>query len=371
MEASRVFNFSAGPCCLPLDILKQAQKDLLNYNGTGMSIMEMSHRNKEFTKIWNNTRKGFATLLGIPDDYIIFFLQGGATLQFSAVPMNLAWDKKPTNYLVAGHWSQKAAEEAKNLCPTNLVWKDPPKQYYEYVDPAKWNVDKSASYFHYCSNETINGLTYFDFPYEAVPAGMPIVCDMSSEFCSRPIDVKKYGVIYAGAQKNCGPAGNTVVIIRKDLIKKEKIMPITPSMINYHTVFTASEQMLNTPCVWSVYMSSLYVDYMNKLGLKNIEELAKQRSKMLYDCIDNSGGYYKNQIKANCRSRMNVVFQIEGGEKMEKKFLADAEKEGLIDVSGHRSVGGCRASLYNAMPIEGVQKLVNFMKKFKDENTKK
>ena len=197
---------------------------------------------------------------------------------------------------------------------------------------------------------------------------MPIVCDMSSEFCSRPIDVKKYGVIFAGAQKNCGPAGNTVVIVRKDLIKKDKILKITPPVINYDVVNSSPEQMYNTPTTWSCYMTGLYVEYMNKFGLKFFEDLAVQRSKLIYDMIDTSGGYYINKIDPKFRSRMNVVFQIVKGEATEKKFLADAEKAGFIDVSGHRSVGGLRASLYNAMPIEGVQGLVDFMKKFMAEN---
>jgi phosphoserine aminotransferase len=197
---------------------------------------------------------------------------------------------------------------------------------------------------------------------------MPIVCDMSSEFCSRPIDVKKYGIIFAGAQKNCGPAGNTVVIVRKDLIKKDKILKITPPVMNFDVVNASPEQMYNTPTTWSCYMTGLYVEYMNKFGLGHFEELAKARSKLIYDAIDSSSGYYVNKVDPAWRSRMNVVFQMAKGEPMEKKFLADAEKAGLIDVSGHRSVGGLRASLYNAMPIEGVQALVNFMKKFMDEN---
>lgn len=197
---------------------------------------------------------------------------------------------------------------------------------------------------------------------------MPIVCDMSSEFCSRPIDVKKYGVIYAGAQKNCGPAGNTIVIVRRDMIKKDTILPITPAVINYATVNDAPEQMYNTPTTWSCYVCGLYLEYMLNKGLKNLEDMAIQRSKLLYDTIDNSGGYYINKVEKDFRSRMNVVFQMQKGADYEKKFAAEAEKAGFIDVKGHRSVGGLRASLYNAMPIEGVEALVKFMKKFKDEN---
>ena len=197
---------------------------------------------------------------------------------------------------------------------------------------------------------------------------MPIVCDMSSEFCSRPIDVKQYGIIFAGAQKNCGPAGNTVVIIRKDLIKKEKIMKITPPVINYDIVQASPEQMYNTPTTWSCYMTGLYVEYMNKFGLKHFEDLAIERSKMLYNAIDSSAGYYVNKVDPAFRSRQNVIFQMKGGEALEKKFLAASEKAGLIDLSGHRAVGGLRASLYNAMPVEGVQALINFTKKFMDEN---
>lgn len=229
-------------------------------------------------------------------------------------------------------------------------------------------MDKEGAYFHYCSNETINGLTYFDFPYEAVPETMPLICDMSSEFCSRPIDVKKYGVIYAGAQKNCGPAGNTIVIVRKDLIKKDTILPITPAVIDYNIVNGSPEQMYNTPATWSCYVSGLYMEYMNSKGIKYWEDMAIQKAKLLYDYIDSTGGYYINKVEPAFRSRMNIVFQMEKGIDLEKKFAADAEKAGLIDVKGHRSVGGLRASIYNAMPIEGVQALVDFMKKFKDEN---
>lgn len=197
---------------------------------------------------------------------------------------------------------------------------------------------------------------------------MPIISDMSSEFCSRPIDVKKYGVIYAGAQKNCGPAGNTIVIVRRDLIKKETILPVTPAVINYATVDAAPEQMYNTPTTWSCYVCGLYLEYMNKLGIKHLEDNAIQKAKVLYDAIDNSGGYYVNKIEPAFRSRMNIVFQMQKGADLEKKFAEEATKAGLIDIKGHRSVGGLRASIYNAMPIEGVNALVNFMKKFKDEN---
>ena len=234
----------------------------------------------------------------------------------------------------------------------------------------KWKIDPLGAYFYYCSNETIKGLTLFDFPYAKVPADMPVVCDMSSEFCSRPIDVKKYGVIFAGAQKNCGPAGNTVVIVRRDLIKKEKILKTTPSVMNLFEVDASPEQMLNTPATWSCYITGLYVEYMNKFGMKHFEELAIKKSKMIYDAIDSSGGYYVNKVEPTFRSRMNIVFQIPKGEALEKKFLAESEKAGLIDLSGHRSVGGLRASIYNAMSVEGVEALVNFMKKFKDENNK-
>jgi len=259
-------------------------------------------------------------------------------------------------------------DDAKLYCKMHSVWSPEPKQFYNIVTPDKWNIDKDGAYFHYCSNETINGLTQFNFPYTAIPEGMPIVCDMSSEFCSRPIDVKKYGIIYAGAQKNAGPAGNTIVIVRKDLIKKDTILPCTPSVINYDIVNKAPEQMYNTPTTWSCYISGLYIDYMNKFGLKHWEDLAIERSKLIYDVIDKSSGYYINKIDPAFRSRVNVIFQMKNGEAAEKKFFAEAEKAGLIDVSGHRSVGGLRASMYNAMPIEGAQALANFMKKFMDEN---
>ncbi len=367
MEYGRKYNFAGGPACLPLAVLKQAQESLLNYNGTGISIMEMSHRSKEFTHIWNSARASFRKLLSIPESYQVFFILDDASIQFEAVPMNFLAGRSRANYLVTGYWSHVACEEAQPFCQPHSVWKAG-SQFTEKIETTGWDIDPTGAYLHYCSNETGNGTTLYDFPYSSLPEGMPLMCDMSSEFCARQIDVSKYGVIYAGVQKNCGPSGVTVVIARKDLLKKEHVLKVTPPVINYALINDVPEQMFNTPATWSCYVTGLYVDYMNKVGLKHFEDLAIRRSKLVYDVIDSSAGYYVNKVDPKCRSRTNVVFHLKGGETLTKKFLEGADKAGLIQLAGFAPVGGIRASLYNAMPMEGAEALIAFMKKFRDEN---
>ena len=369
MEGGRIFNFSAGPSMLPIEVLKLAQSEVINYQGSGMSVMEMSHRSKEFCAIWNNARNKIKSLLKVPENYYIFLLQGGGTLEFAAIPLNILGEKTKANYLITGEWSKKAAADAKKYCQVVEVWKDHKEDKFVTVpDKSTWNVDKTAGYFYYTSNETIHGVEQFDFPYE-MAEGMPLVCDMSSDFMSRPVDVSKYGIIYAGAQKNLGPAGTTVIIIRKDLVGKKCKAHPCPSVIDFELIAKDGENMYNTPASYSNYICSLVLNHMDKMGgIDYYNKFADEKSKLVYNMIDSSNGYYLNNIDPKYRSRMNLVFRIKNDPKLEDKFVEEAKKEGMIELKGHRSVGGMRASLYNAMPMEGVTKLVAFMKKFMEEN---
>jgi phosphoserine aminotransferase len=327
--------------------------------------MEMSHRSKDFIQIAEQAEKDFRELLGVPQNYQVFFFQGGATMQFSAIPFNLTKDNKKVNYLTTGAWSEQAFKEAKKVCQPNEVWADSGSKFTTVPNPDTWKIEADAAYFHYCDNETIHGVEFNDFPFEKV-AGTTLVCDMSSNIGTRPIDWEKYGVVYAGAQKNLGPAGVCVVVVREDLIGHQR--PDTPILFDWKAFRDAPTKFHNTPSCWPIYVTGLNLAYMKNLGLAHFHELANKRSSMLYDYIDNSEGYYSNPVDPKYRSRTNIPFRVKKDEKLENKFLAEAQKEGLIELKGHRSVGGCRASCYNAMPIEGVEALVAFMKKFREEN---
>lgn len=279
--------------------------------------------------------------------------------------MNLLKDNKKTNYLVTGSWSKNACSDAKKLSEVTEVLQPALKQYTGCPDFSEWHVDKDAKYFHFCENETIYGVEFNNFPYEELK-DQTLVVDMSSNFCTRPIDFSKYGVVYAGAQKNVGPAGVTIVIIREDLIGQA--CESTPSVIDWSTHVESPGGCYNTPCCWSVYMCGLNIAYMKEKGLEKIEQEANEKSKMLYDYIDGSDGYYTNPVDLPFRSRCNIPFRVKKNEELENKFLSGATKAGLIELKGHRSVGGCRASIYNAMPKEGVQALIDYMKKFREEN---
>lgn len=364
MESSRVYNFSAGPCCLPPQVMKKAQEEILNWHGSGVSVMEMSHRSKEFKSIIEKAENDLRKLLNIPDNFKVLFLQGGASLQFAAICMNLLKDNKKTNYLVTGSWSKNAMKEGKKFGEVTEVI-EPLKEYTGCPDFSEWKVDKDARYFHYCENETIYGVEFNNFPFEELKDQL-LVCDMSSNFCTRPIDFNKYGVIYAGAQKNVGPAGVCITIIREDLVGN--VIKETPEVCNWETHLKAPGNCYNTPCCWSIYMCGLNIEFMLEKGLDKIEEEANKKSGMLYDYIESTDGYYTNPVDPKFRSRVNVPFRVKKDEDLEKKFLEEAAKEGMIELKGHRTVGGCRASLYNAMPIEGVETLVNFMKKFREAN---
>lgn len=366
MEEHRtVYNFSAGPCILPKEVLKKSQEELLDWNGTGVSVMEMSHRSKEFVSITEKAEKDLRQLLNIPDNYKVLFLQGGASLQFGAIPMNLLKDNKKCNYLVTGSWSKNAYSDAKKLAEPTQVLEPALKQYTGVPEFSEWKIEKDATYFHFCDNETIYGVEFNDFPYEELK-DQTLVCDMSSNFCTRPIDFTKYGVVYAGAQKNVGPAGVCIVIVREDLLGNP--METTPEVMNWKAHSDSPGGCYNTPCCWSIYVCGLNIAYMAEKGIEKIQQECEEKSKLLYDYIESSEGYYTNPVDPKYRSRVNIPFRVKKDEELENKFLKGAQKEHLIELKGHRTVGGCRASLYNAMPREGVEALIDYMKRFREEN---
>jgi len=351
---SRPYNFSAGPGALPESVLARAAAEMTNCAGSGMSVMEMSHRGKEFIKIAEEAEADLRELMGIPANYKVLFVQGGGMMQFSSVPLNLAADGDAVDYLKTGYWSDRAITEAKRYCQVNVVASGQPENYVSIPARDSWKTYKEASYFHYCANETIHGVEFHDVPDVG---SVPLVCDMSSTILSRPIDVSKFGVIYAGAQKNIGPAGLTVVIVRDDLL--ERARPNIPYLLDYKTM-ADNGSMANTPPTYAWYIAGLVFKWIKEQGgLKAMAELNAAKSALLYKVIDESG-FYKNPVHADCRSWMNVPF-ILPDEKLDKPFLEEAKAQGLLALAGHRSVGGMRASLYNATPLEGVEKLTQFM----------
>jgi len=351
---SRIFNFSAGPAVLPAEVLARAGDEILDWHGSGMSVMEMSHRGKEFVAIAADAEKDLRELLAIPPNYKILFLQGGATLQFAQVPMNLLRGKGKADYVCTGEWSKKAIKEARAYCDVHIAASSEDKNF-TYA-PKNWNVRKDAAYVHFCSNETIGGVEYHAVP----PSPVPVVADASSHFLSRPIDVAQYGLIYAGAQKNVGPAGLTIVIVREDLIGKAG--KGTPSVMDYKLQAEA-DSMLNTPPTYSIYIAGLVFKWLKALGgLAEIERRNIAKAKLLYDLLGPTQ-FYRNPVAKEDRSRMNVPFTLRDA-KLDEEFLKGAAKEGMVQLKGHRSVGGMRASIYNAMPIEGVQRLVDYMREF-------
>lgn len=355
----RVYNFSPGPSQLALPVLEKAQKDLVCYGDTGMSVMEMSHRSKMYTDIYDKTVADLRELMNVGDDYEVIFLQGGATQQFSAVPLNLMVNKK-ADYIDSGNFAHLAAEEAKRYGEVNVVAssRDDVYTYVPDVNAIKYNDD--ADYIHITQNNTIYGTRYVELP----KCKAPIVCDASSMILSEEMDVSKYGVIYAGAQKNIGPSGLCLMIIRKDLVGKA--MDICPKLLNWEVQVKAAS-MYNTPNTWGIYLAGLTFEWLKGIGgVKAVEAVNKEKAAMLYDFLDNSK-LFKPTAEKKYRSRMNVTF-VTGDADKDAAFVKAAAAEGLVNLKGHRSVGGMRASIYNAMPIEGVQKLVNFMKKFEAEN---
>ena len=363
---NRVYNFSAGPSMLPVPVLQKAQDDLLDYHGSGMSVMEMSHRSKWFDEIIQNTEAGIRKVLNVPDNYKIGFFQGGATQQFAMVPLNFM-TTGTADYLVTGNFSKKAAEEAAKFGTARIAASSKDKNFTYIPDVKAIAYDPNASYIHICQNNTIFGTTYKDVPQVD---GIPLVADMSSMIFSEPTDVSKYGCIYFGVQKNVAPAGMAIAIIRDDLLgKSAKGIPAEkiPTMMNYTTLLD-KDSMYNTPPCWCIYMTGLVMDYLqNEVG--GLEEMAKinhAKAKVLYDYLDGQD-FYNNPVQPEYRSMMNVTFTSPNPD-MDKKFCAAATEAGFVNLKGHRLVGGMRASIYNAMPAQGVNDLVDFMEKFRKEN---
>jgi phosphoserine aminotransferase len=351
---SRIFNFSAGPAMLPAEVLSRAGDEMLDWHASGMSVMEMSHRGKEFIGIAAEAEKDLRELLAIPASHKVLFLAGGATLQFAQVPMNLLAGRSKADYVATGEWSNKAIKEAKSFCDVHIAASSEDKKF-SYA-PKEWDVRNDAAYIHFCSNETIGGVEYHSVPQSPVP----VVADASSHFLSRPIDIAKYGLIYAGAQKNVGPAGLTIVIVREDLLGKAQKQ--TPSVMDYKKQAEA-ESMLNTPPTYSIYIAGLVFKWLKALGgVAEIERRNIAKAGLLYDFLD-STQFYRNPVAKEDRSRMNVPFTLRDA-KLDEEFLKGAAQAGMVQLKGHRSVGGMRASIYNAMPIEGVQRLVEYMRKF-------
>jgi phosphoserine aminotransferase len=358
----RVFNFAAGPATLPLEVLEQAKAEMTDWKASGMSVMEVSHRSKAFVAVAQEAEADLRELLSIPTNYKVLFLQGGATGMFAGVPMNLAPSSDSVvDYVNTGAWSKKAIGEAKRYARVNLAADESASNYTSVPQESALKHTPGAAYFHYVANETIAGV---EFPYVPQTGNVPLVCDMSSNILSRPINVSKYGLIYAGAQKNIGPSGICVVIVREDLIGKAR--PGTPSVWDFKAMADEGS-MLNTPPTFGWYFAGLVFKWLKKQGgLKAMAERNRAKAERLYGFIESSG-YYKNPISKNCRSWMNVPFTLPNAD-LDKTFCAEAAKAGLVNLEGHRSVGGMRASIYNAMPIEGIEALVNFMQDFQSRN---
>ena len=356
---AKKYNFYAGPAILPQEVMKKAQDELLDFNGIGLSIMEISHRSKDFEGVINTAEAKIRSLLGVPENYTVMFLQGGASLQFGMIPMNLLKGKK-ADYVHTGEWAKKAIKEAKLFGTVNVAASSEDKNF-SYI-PEKFGFSPDAQYVHVTSNETIGGIQWSTFPDTN---GVPKIIDMSSDIFSRKIDFSDVGMIYAGAQKNIGPAGVTLVIMRNDLV--EACADGLTTMLSYKT-HAKEKSLYNTPPCFAIYMIKLVMDWIEgKGGLAAIEKINEQKAKAIYDAIDHSDGYYKGTANVRDRSRMNVTFRLPS-EELEEKLINEAKKAGFIGLKGHRSVGGCRASIYNAMGLDGVQALVQFMGKFAKDN---
>ena len=358
---SRVYNFSAGPAVLPEEVLREAAEEMLDYRGTGMSVMEMSHRSKAFQEIIDTAEMDLRGLMGIPEDYEVLFLQGGASQQFAMIPMNLM-KNRVADYIVTGQWAKKASEEAKKYGKVNILASSADKTFSYIPDCRDLPVSEDADYVYICENNTIYGTKYKKLPDTK---GKLLVADVSSCFLSEPVDVTKYGVIYGGVQKNIGPAGVVIIIIRKDLITDD-VLPGTPTMLKYKTHADAGS-LYNTPPAYGIYICGKVFKWLKKQGgLEAMKEHNEKKAKILYDFLDQSR-MFKGTVAHEDRSLMNVPF-VTGDDNLDAKFVKEAKAAGFENLKGHRSVGGMRASIYNAMPIEGVGALTAFMKKFEEEN---
>jgi phosphoserine aminotransferase len=353
----RAINFSAGPAVLPPAVLERAAAEMHDWHGSGMSVMEMSHRGKEFIAIASKAEADLRTLLAVPSSYKVLFLQGGAIAENAIVPMNLLGGRRGADYVNTGEWSKKSIKEAKRYCSVQVAASSEDRGFTYVPAQSTWKLDPDAAYVHVCTNETIGGVEY---PFVPDTGGVPLVADMSSHIMSRPIDVSRFGVIYGGAQKNVGPAGLTLVIVRDDLL--DRALPITPSAFHWKEQ-AAADSMLNTPPTWSIYVAGLVFEWLlQQGGLAAIERRNIEKAALLYDYLDRSG-FYHNPVDPPARSRMNVPFRLRD-DQLDDAFLAGAKERGMVQLKGHRSVGGMRASIYNAMPIEGVGALVDYMRDF-------
>ncbi len=358
----KVFNFSAGPAVLPVPVLERAREELLSLGGIGMSVMEISHRSKPFEAVLHAAESGIRDLLGVPENYRILFLQGGATLQFSMVPMNFLAAGETADYVITGAWGKKALKEAKRCGNANVIYTSAEGGFRNVPDERELKLTPDAKYLHYTSNETIEGV---EFKYDLDGRGIPVVCDASSNILSKPLDIREYAVIYAGAQKNIGPSGVTLVIIRDDMVAR--VPEDQHSMLDYR-LLAENDSMLNTPNTWGIYIISLVCEWLREHGgLAAMATQNEEKAAILYDAIDSSDGYYTGHASRNCRSLMNVTFRLPS-EELEKQFCTEATALGLDGLKGHRSVGGIRASIYNAFPKEGVTALVDFMQDFAARN---
>jgi phosphoserine aminotransferase len=354
---ARVLNFSAGPAVLPEEVLRQAAAEMLDWHGSGMGVMEMSHRGPEFIAIADEAEASLRALAGIPPDYKVLFLQGGASLQFAMVPMNLLGGKKSADYVNTGEWSKKAIKEAKSFCDVNVAASAEDANFTYVPERPNWRLDPGAAYVHVCTNETIGGV---EFHWVPDTGDVPLVADMSSHILSRPIDVSRYGLIYAGAQKNMGPAGLTLVIVREDLL--DRAPKSIASMLHYKAQAEA-QSMLNTPATYAIYIAGLVFKWLQRQGgLVGIERQNVVKAGLLYEYLGDST-LFRSPVRAADRSRMNVPFTLRDT-SLDAAFLKGAEERGMVQLKGHRSVGGMRASIYNAMPLEGVQRLVAYMREF-------
>ena len=362
MSEGRIYNFSAGPAVLPEEVLREAADEMMNYRGCGMSVMEMSHRSKMFDDIIKEAEKDLRELMGIPDNYKVLFLQGGASQQFAAIPMNLM-KNGVVDYIITGQWAKKAYQEACKYGKANKIASSEDKTFSYIPDCSDLPISEDADYVYICENNTIYGTKYKELPNTK---GKILVSDVSSCFLSEPIDVTKYGIVYGGVQKNIGPAGMVISIIREDLITDD-VLPGTPTMLKFKTQADA-DSLYNTPNCYCIYMCGKVFKWIKKMGgLQAMKEHNEKKAKILYDYLDSSK-MFRGTVEKKDRSLMNVPFVI-GDDELEKKFIAESKAAGLENLKGHRTVGGMRASIYNAMPIEGVEALVAFMKKFEEENS--
>jgi len=357
----RIFNFSAGPAVLPVPVLERAREEMLSLPGVGMSVMEISHRSKPFQAILDGAASGLRELMGIPEGYRVLFLQGGASLQFSMIPINFLSPVASADYVLTGSWGKKALKEAKKVGATNVAADMADSHYTRVPSTDELNLDPGAAYVHFTSNETIEGV---EWKHDPEVGALPLVCDASSNICSRPVDVSKYALIYAGAQKNLGPSGVTVVILREDLL--ETIPAGLHTMLDYRT-HVENDSLYNTPNTWGIYILNLVCEWVKgEGGLEAISKRNEEKAGKIYDVID-ATDFYRGHAAREARSNMNVTFRLPS-EELEKKFAAEATAAGLDGLKGHRSVGGIRASIYNAFPVEGVKALTQFMREFERTN---